>query len=197
MKRRFRQKFLAILLPLFVMTLSTALFAQIQGDKKSSEEKNKWTRYGSKITLKNSTPMKDLLGDKKRFGKKEILIESVISEVCQNKGCWMVLGDSDINIRVEFKDYKFFVPWDAEGKKVWVQGILSEKTIGAETAKHMAGEMKQSPIKKDEIKDQQTITVFIASGVAIEGGGEIGTEQEEVIKSTKEREGHKHENNDH
>lgn len=41
-----------------------------------------------------------------------------IKEVCQAKGCWMkVQLESNDEVFVRFKDYGFFVPKDAAGKK--------------------------------------------------------------------------------
>ena len=39
-----------------------------------------------------------------------IKIEGQITEVCQAKGCWMILVEGDTYARVTFEDYSFFVP---------------------------------------------------------------------------------------
>ena len=48
-----------------------------------------------------------------------------IKEVCAKKGCWMTLpvGNEDENVMVRFKDYGFFMPTDAAGKEVIVDGF--------------------------------------------------------------------------
>lgn len=159
----------------------------------SGKRASAWTSYGKKITLKSTTSLSTLVGKQASFLGKEILTEGVIDEVCENKGCWMVVKNKDTFVRVEFKDYGFFMPWDSNGKKVKLQGALSEKTISKTTAEHMAEEMKNPPIAKDQIKDEQTIMVFVASGVSIEGGGKISAEQRDIIDGKKEKEEHKHE----
>ena len=41
-----------------------------------------------------------------------------IKEVCQAKGCWMKVAlESNDEVFVRFKDYGFFIPKDAAGKK--------------------------------------------------------------------------------
>ena len=53
---------------------------------------------------------------------KQVLIEGTIGDVCQAKGCWMTVRDQDQEVRVEFKDYGFFVPYSAGGKPVRLEG---------------------------------------------------------------------------
>ena len=156
---------------------------------------SEWTNYGEAITLQSPVTVRELL--KKQKKEKEVLLEGTISEVCQNKGCWMVVGDEKQSVRVEFKDYKYFVPWDSEGKKVRLQGKLITKGVSAAAAKHMAGEMKNSPVRTKEIKPQQSITVFMASGVAIENGSAMSEEQKEIIEGKKSAPGHEEEQEHH
>lgn len=59
-----------------------------------------------------------------------------ITEVCQKKGCWMVLIDDDVMARVRFKDYGFFVPAMSHGKPSEVYGDLTKKTLTAKQARH-------------------------------------------------------------
>lgn len=160
-------------------------------------ESDSWRTYGDNITLKEGTSLAELLDNKDEVMNKGILLEGTISEICQNKGCWMVVGDGEKTVRVEFKDYGFFVPWAAEGKEVRLQGTLGEKTISQKAAEHMAGEMKNPPVASDKVKEKQTITVFVASGVMIKGGTDIGEEQRDIIEGKKEHEGHQHEDHDH
>jgi hypothetical protein len=109
----------------------------------------------------------------------------------------MVVGTEKENVRVEFKDYKFFVPYDSEGKKVKMQGTLKMKTVSAKAAEHMAGEMKSPPVNKDSLDKEQTIVYFEATGVSILTGSDISKEQQDIIDGKKEREGHQHEEHDH
>jgi hypothetical protein len=165
--------------------------------QEKSATTSEWRSYGDAITLKKPASFVKALKNKKQYGEKEILLEGTISEVCQNKGCWMVVDADKSHLRVEFKDYGFFVPWDSEGKKVRMQGIIHEKKVSAKSAEHMASEMKNPPVGKDNLEGEQTITVFTASAVAIKGGSDISTEQQEIIDGKKEKEGHQHEEHGH
>jgi Flp pilus assembly protein TadD len=69
-----------------------------------------------------------------------LAVKAPAAEVCQNKGCWMVLTEGARSIRVTFQDYGFFVPKDIAGKTVVVEGVLSRKLLSADEAKHYAEE---------------------------------------------------------
>lgn len=69
-----------------------------------------------------------------------LAVKAPAAEVCQNKGCWMVLTEGARTMRVTFVDYSFFVPKDIAGKTVVVEGVLSRKLLSAEEARHYAEE---------------------------------------------------------
>jgi len=69
-----------------------------------------------------------------------LAVKGPAAEVCQNKGCWMVLTEGARSVRVTFVDYSFFVPKDIAGKTVVVEGVLSRKLLSADEAKHYADE---------------------------------------------------------
>ena len=155
-------------------------------------DKEEWRSYGQGVILQKPTSLGAVLSNKSAHLKKEVMIEGTISEVCENKGCWMVVEDGGKNVRVEFKDYGFFVPWDSKGKKVRLQGSLQSKTISVAAAEYMASEMKDPPIAKGKTRKEQKITVFVATGVAIEGGSEISDEQKAIIEGKVKKDGEEH-----
>lgn len=92
-------------------------------------------------------------------------IQGTISDVCQKKGCWMVISDGNSQMRITFKDYGFFVPTDCSGKSVTVQGTVSVEEIPEDLAKHYAEESKgEDP---DEIEGPQRVVTMVATGVRI------------------------------
>jgi len=76
-----------------------------------------------------------------RLGESEGLdarFSGTVDDVCQVKGCWMVISAGGKQARVHFTDYSFFMPTNIRGKKVELRGVLVEKTISEEQAKHYA-----------------------------------------------------------
>ncbi len=65
-----------------------------------------------------------------------VKIKGQITEVCQKKGCFMVLTDGQNFARVTFKDYGFFVPKDSATHDAVVYGVLTSKTLTPEQVNH-------------------------------------------------------------
>ena len=60
-----------------------------------------------------------------------------ITEVCQAKGCWMMLEHEGQAARVMFGNDEFFLPKDASGSAV-VHGVLARKQLTPEQVRHLA-----------------------------------------------------------
>lgn len=71
-------------------------------------------------------------GDPNRFSGR-------ITEVCQARGCWMMLEDNGQVARVMFGDHAFFLPKDASGSAV-VHGVLERKELTPEQVEHLSGD---------------------------------------------------------
>ncbi len=99
----------------------------------------------------------------------QVKLDGTILEVCQMKGCWMTVetGKGE-EIRVTFKDYGFFVPKDAAGKKAVFEGEAKMETVDVATLKHYAEDAGKSKEEIDTITEPETKLTFVASGVVIE-----------------------------
>lgn len=91
-----------------------------------------------------------------------------IKEVCQNKGCWMkVKLESDDEVFVRFKDYGFFVPKDAAGKKVVMNGAAFLEEMSVEDQRHYAEDEGASEDELAQITAPKQTLRFEADGVLI------------------------------
>ncbi|MBO0341723.1 MAG: DUF4920 domain-containing protein [Bacteroidota bacterium] len=91
-----------------------------------------------------------------------------IKEVCQSKGCWMkVQLDSDDEVFVRFKDYGFFVPKDAAGKKVVMNGAAFLEEMSVEDQRHYAEDEGASEDELAQITAPKKTLRFEAEGVLI------------------------------
>jgi len=110
--------------------------------------------YGAGISMKSSTDLSTIFSNGEDKVGQEFLVEGVMTEVCQKKGCWMEVKDGDESIHVVFKDYAFFMPKDGAGRNVKAQGIFTIETY------------------EDEDADGNLTTVsynnFVASGVILD-----------------------------
>jgi len=122
-------------------------------------------------TIKNdSAPFLEQVTKTLDTAKNEVMITAEIKDICQAKGCWMTLKTPNgQSARVTFKDYSFFVPKDASGKKVIIKGIASLEELAIEEAKHYAddaGEDFDPEASRVEIS-------ILASGVLISKGDQL------------------------
>lgn len=86
-----------------------------------------------------------------------------ITEVCQAKGCWLMLEGDGQAARVMMKDHAFSVPKEARGGAV-VHGTLSAQTLDAAQAQHLAEDAGRSaPVATREYR-------IVATSVELVGG---------------------------
>ena len=94
----------------------------------------------------------------------EVFIKTEVAQVCEKKGCFFIAQDGEFNARVSFIDYSFFVPTDAAGKEVVLRGVLSEKELTEEEAKHFAEDAGEDP---DAISGAQKEYSIVATSVLV------------------------------
>lgn len=122
--------------------------------------------FGAPFTDAKVVKLKDVVAGADKFAKTVIKVEGEIKDVCQNKGCWLVLTDGKNSMRVTFKDYGFFVPKDSSGKRVVLEGMVEKKTIDEDAARHYAEESKEKT-DVSKIRGPQEVVTMVASGVKI------------------------------
>jgi hypothetical protein len=122
-------------------------------------------KFGAPLGNAPKIALADLVKDPAAWAGKTVTTEGVVSAVCQEKGCWMVLKSGDQSVRVTFKDYGFFVPKDSAGATAVMEGVFNVKTIPEARAKHYAGETPGG--KPDAIKGDQKELSLVASGVEL------------------------------
>ena len=62
-----------------------------------------------------------------------------IAEVCQAKGCWMMLEDNGQVARVMFGNHAFYIPKETTGTAV-VHGVLERKELTPEQVDHFSSD---------------------------------------------------------
>lgn len=95
-----------------LLIISTVIFAA-EGKK-----------YGNKITLEEKTNISDILNDPAKYEGQKVLIEGLVVNVCEKRGCWIeVSSDKPYEtIRVKVNDGEIVFPLEAKGEKAVVQG---------------------------------------------------------------------------
>lgn len=138
-------------------------------NKKATEKDNGNLIYrGKKITDEGAITTAELVEKMKTAEKVEAKVVADIVAVCQVKGCWMQvdLGNGEV-MRVTFKDYGFFVPHDATGKRVVMEGVASQKTTSVDMLRHYAEDAGKSKEEIEAITEPERKLAFEAVGVII------------------------------
>ena len=124
--------------------------------------------FGEKITEDGAVPtdsLKAMMGDKTELNCK---LTGKVGAVCQKKGCWMELKNADGSaMRVTFKDYGFFMPFDAEGLTAVVDGIAKVEVTSVADLKEYAKDDGKSQADIDAITEPVKELVFEAKGVIL------------------------------
>ena len=117
-----------------------------------------YAEFGDKITDDKAISSEELLEKYKTMKETDTLqvkVASKIVDVCQKKGCWMNLDlGNEESAFVKFKDYGLFMPFNAAGSEVVVNGKAFVELTSIEDLKEYA---------KDAGKSQAAIDSIVAS----------------------------------
>jgi len=92
---------------------------------------------------------------------------TTINEVCQMKGCWMKLDLGEQEAMVKFKDYGFFMPKNADGDEVIVEGKAFVKEMSVSEQKHYLEDAGKSQDEIDAVTETKRTLSFEAHGVLL------------------------------
>ncbi|MEJ7694145.1 DUF4920 domain-containing protein [Daejeonella sp.] len=157
-----------ILLPVFALAILTACNSKPKTELHSTENFKTAAVYGDSVLDNNVIEIAAVSTAMKGEEKKDLKIRGKVEEVCQKKGCWMVmkLGNGD-QMRITFKDYKFFVPKDLAGKEVVVDGYAYLDTTSVKQLQHYAKDGGKSDAEIAAIVSPKMEIAFEAKGVAV------------------------------
>lgn len=124
--------------------------------------------FGDSITIDGAVACTDLMNQIQGKDSIQIKLMGTIEDVCQKKGCWMNLSlGNEQSMRVKFKDYAFFMPKDAAGKTVYIDGWAYNDTIPVTQLQHYAEDAGKSKEEIAKITEPEVSISFEANGVII------------------------------
>lgn len=146
-----------------------ALSAGLVGCGSGGSDFTAWNHYGLEAIEPEREAVSLAALDETFTG--EVIVEGVIEDVCSVKGCWMNLREGDRTARVKFKDYAFFVPRNAAGRRVVVKGVGAMTLLDVAWAQHLAEEAGKSRAEIEAITEPVRLYEIEATAVYIRGGG--------------------------
>ncbi|GGK42842.1 MULTISPECIES: DUF4920 domain-containing protein [Flavobacteriaceae] len=158
-----------------LVVMSFFFLASCKNDKAKNAEKlveNEEIAYhsfGNEITdaeVLTKEQMAEKYKDLKVGDTLNVKFASKINEVCKSKGCWMNLDlGNETESFVKFKDYGFFMPLNADGREVIVNGKAFVTTTSVDELRHFAEDAGESEEEIAKIKDPKYTLSFEADGV--------------------------------
>jgi hypothetical protein len=93
-------------------------------------------KYGEDLTLTDKTNISEILSKPDEFVGKKVLVEGLVVNVCEKRGCWMELAsDKDYeSIRIKVDDGVIVFPMEAKGEKAVVEGEVYSYNVEEEAA---------------------------------------------------------------
>jgi len=123
--------------------------------------------YGANLAGIQYVGLKTAIKDAKIWDGKKVQLRGKITAVCSKKGCWMKVKQDGQEIRVKFTGYSFFVPLDAAGRDVAVEGTLSVRVEKEAERRHYAEDAGASKADIAKIKGDKSTVSFMADAVQI------------------------------
>ena len=96
-------------------------------------------KYGADLPAGDVVSIATAVADLQAHAGKARKFSGRITDVCQKKGCWVMLESEGQAVRVLMGDHDFYIPKDVRGPAV-VYGVLSRQQLGKEAAAHTAAE---------------------------------------------------------
>ena len=119
----------------------------------------------------NPTALADVVTQLETQDSVAVVMKAKVGEVCQVKGCWMNLVDTEAKTQeqlfVKFKDYAFFVPKDIVGREVLIEGVAYKEETSVDELRHYAEDAKKSPEEIAAITEPSVEKKFMATGVVL------------------------------
>lgn len=159
---------------LFILSL-LFIISSCKTDKKEIKKEVKkeieYVSFGDKIEATGAFSKEDMLKKFKSLKKGDTIqvkFKTKINKSCKKKGCWMRLdlGDNQESL-VRFKDYGFFVPLNAAGKEVVVNGKAYLDVVTVAQLQHYAKDEGQSQEEIDKITEDQITYAVESNGVLL------------------------------
>lgn len=109
-------------------------------------------KLGAPLTIKEQTPIADLMAKPVRFVGRVVQVKGKVTEVCQKMGCWMMVTDTATGaaVRVKVDDGEIVFPKDSVGKTAVAEGTFTETRLTREQAvEHARHEAEEQHRKFD------------------------------------------------
>ena len=139
-------------------------------ETQSANPANDGKHFGAAIDAANAIAYDELIPKMTATDSLAVKVSGKVGEVCQKKGCWMMLVSDQPGqpeMRVTFKDYAFFMPKDLTGKRVVLDGYAYVDVTPVDVLRHYAEDAGKSKEEIEKITEPKREVAYEAFGVVI------------------------------
>jgi hypothetical protein len=156
----------------FAVVLLTACGSDqpAKSEGQNADPANDGKHFGALIDAANAITYDELIPQMTTTDSLAVKVSGKVGEVCQKKGCWMMLVPEQAGqpeMRVTFKDYAFFMPKDLTGKRVVLEGYAYVDETPVDVLRHYAEDAGKSKEEIEKITEPKREVAYEASGVVI------------------------------
>ena len=154
---------------ILILTISILFITSCSRAQEVTLTQSGANHFGDKISEEGAKDIASIISIFDGQDTLDIKVSGLINEVCQAKGCWMTLEDegSTTSAFIKFKDYGFFVPKDAGGKKAIVKGKLYGSLTPVDELRHYAEDKGASKEEIAAITEPEKEIKMMVDGVII------------------------------
>ncbi|MBI4811062.1 MAG: DUF4920 domain-containing protein [Ignavibacteriales bacterium] len=112
-----------------------------------------WKHIGKEFSLKETTPINELIDHPEKYYNKDVMIEGIIASACTNEGCFIEVVSKDgkgEGVLVNFPELIHKFPTDCVGYEVVVEGMFYQKIYPHSRVSHWQGHSFRKGIKIPE-----------------------------------------------
>lgn len=128
-------------------------------------------KYGKPLALKEETKVSEILSQPDKFAGKTVKVKGLVTDVCEERGCWIKIGGDQKGQEIMFKveDGVIAFPVAAKGSEVVAEGTVSKRVLTVEQQKAMCDKEAQAlKVKPDYGKIAGPKTIVRLEGLGAE-----------------------------
>jgi hypothetical protein len=134
--------------------------------------------YGASLKQARTIPAEKVFENPDAYDGKTVRLAGRIDAVCPKRGCWLTLRQGKTLLRARFVESGectkgFFVPRDAAGHDVILEGTVHQEELSEEKARHYLKDGGASEAEINKIIGPQKALVIVCTGVAIKDGDSL------------------------
>ncbi len=156
---------------LSLSVFATVLMVSCSNEPQVQQEEVSYAVFGDTITADGAISAEEMYQKYKKLGEGdtiEVKFAATIYNVCQKKGCWMNVDLNEEEVAfVRFKDYGFFMPFNAAESEAIINGKAFVSITSVDELKHYAEDEGLTQEEIDEITEPDVTFGFLADGVLI------------------------------